>query len=436
MGRRTFRSAVALLAVVVMALPGAAVAVAQENPLMPDPEASQRLAGPDRIATSVAIWQDIAVDRPEAVLARADTFPDALAGGVLAAAGEGPLLLTRRERLSPRTAEELVRIMRPGGTVFLAGSEQALFEQVAEDVRALGFTVRRIGGPDRYGTAVELAELANDEPQRIYIANGTRFADALVAGHTAARDDFATMVLTAGATLPPETAAYLDGHPDAEVVSVGSLAASTGVADRSVVGADRYETSRLAAEQLPTDEDDARVALATGERFPDALSGGTHAALTGQPLLLVRRDELPGSVAGYLEARRPSTITVYGGPPAVDPEVVVDVALTRGLEGAGGAAVYVNEESPVDATACERRADDAVVVTWFESELTLEFDEDLSPAAMQLRAAGRDGRTTDVEVVPGGADDVAAYRGTFDATTTEGIREVLVTTNVGYPLCS
>lgn len=42
--------------------------------------------------------------------------------------------------------------MEPGGTVFLAGGSQALDQQVADDVDALGFEVRRVDGETRYDT--------------------------------------------------------------------------------------------------------------------------------------------------------------------------------------------------------------------------------------------------------------------------------------------
>ena len=430
MHARVISPALALTALLALMLATAAPAAAQRTAPDVDPVATDRLAGPDRIATSVAVSSDLAPERPEAVLARADIFPDALAGTVLATAAEGPLLLSRSNRLTPATAEELEQIMRPGSTVFLAGSEAALSAQVAADVRALGFTPRRVAGPDRYATAVTMAELANAEPQRIYIADGTTFADAAIAGHTAARDDFATMVLTAGDRLTPETAAYLDEHADTEVVAVGVVAASIGVADRSIVGPDQYATSVLAARELPTG--DARVALATGEKFPDALSGGTHAALTRQPMLLVRHDELPAPVAGYLDEHPPGTITVYGSPAAISTPVVR--AAGRARDAGGGALVFIDGDAPVGADLCEQ-SDGDLSFTLFESELTVELEDGFQATAMRLRAADRDGRTSDVEPIVTPADDTSAYRGTFDPGATGGIREVIVTFNVGHGLC-
>src|SRR5690242_17551229 len=64
----------------------------------------QRVAGPTRIGTAIATSQDEFATGGSAravVLARADNFPDALAGGPLAAAKGGPLLLTPSNALDP-----------------------------------------------------------------------------------------------------------------------------------------------------------------------------------------------------------------------------------------------------------------------------------------------------------------------------------------------
>ena len=58
----------------------------------------KRLGGADRIATAIVLSQDVwdADDATSVVLARADTYPDALVGVPLAHARGGPLLLNRR----------------------------------------------------------------------------------------------------------------------------------------------------------------------------------------------------------------------------------------------------------------------------------------------------------------------------------------------------
>ena len=69
------------------------------------------------------------------------------------------------------------------------------------------------------------------------------------------------------------------------------------------------------------------MGIAYGLNYPDALSGGTHIARVGGPLLLVNTNTLPGSVANYLAANRASIHSgfVYGGPAVVANDVLTAV---------------------------------------------------------------------------------------------------------------
>lgn len=84
----------------------------------------RRLRGADRIATAIAISQDAHETADTVVLARADQFPDALAGGPLAARLDAPLLLTGRDGLDARVAEEIERLGATGAV--LLGGPSAL----------------------------------------------------------------------------------------------------------------------------------------------------------------------------------------------------------------------------------------------------------------------------------------------------------------------
>lgn len=130
-----------------------------------------RLGGVDRVATSVAVAAETVrlVGAPQRVLlASAADWPDALAGGALAADGLGPLLLTDPRTLSSDTADFLAA--HPDAEVVILGGPVALGDDVAH---AAGVD-RRVGGATRADTAALLAELW-PEPVR---------ATTLVAGFT------------------------------------------------------------------------------------------------------------------------------------------------------------------------------------------------------------------------------------------------------------
>lgn len=79
-----------------------------------------------------------------------------------------------------------------------------------------------------------------------------------------------------------------------------------------LAGADRYATSAAISaatfgSRVPV------VYLATGERFPDALSGAAAAGASGGPVLLVTRDSIPGAVATELRRLEPQRIVLVGG---------------------------------------------------------------------------------------------------------------------------
>ena len=276
-----------------------------------------RLSGPDRVTTAEKVaaqrWGDAAASR--VVLVRSDVAADAVAATPLAGRG-GPVLLSGQDRISESTLGELRRVLADGGIVYLAGGEAALSAAVEQQVRGAGLAVQRLAGPSRTSTAVALANETSTAPPVIYVADGNTFADALVAGRAAAADD-GVLVLSSGHTLDSATTAYLERHSDVPVIGVGAAAhAALGSrAARTYVGGDVFATSAMvAAEQFP---DAHSIGVASGEDFPDGLSGGAHAARLNMPLLLSRRDAVPGPVNDYVRSISPSVIYLYGGTAAL-----------------------------------------------------------------------------------------------------------------------
>ena len=286
-----------------------------------------RLAGADRIATSIAVADNTFApgSAQVGVLARHDNFPDALAGTPLAAEKGGPLMLTQPNGLDSRVADALKRIVPQGNTVYLLGGAGALSPAVEEAVRALGYTPMRLSGADRYETAVAIAS-AVGTPTDILVTTGTNFPDALAAGAAAgALEGTGVVVLSNGESLPPSTAGYINTNSTARRFAVGGQAAAADPGGTRLAGANRYETSQLVAEKFfpaPT-----FVGIASGVNFPDALGGGVHAARRGSPLLLSPPAGLPGPVAAYLQARRDAITAgvLYGGPAALSENVRIGV---------------------------------------------------------------------------------------------------------------
>ncbi len=273
-------------------------------------EASERLFGAGRDETAVEVaragWPDGA---DEVLLAAGGSFPDALAGGPLAAAVGGPLLLTGPDALSPATAAELDRLQPE--TVTVLGGEEVVGPAVEAELRDAGYGVRRLAGGDRVSTAVEVAGARGPVGARAFLASGFAFPDALTAAPVAAIDG-APILLTGRDALPEPVAELLDDAGVDEVVVVGGPAAvgprvvedleERGVAVTRLAGGTRFGTARAvgdwASRELACDADAAPdplapcldpsgLLVARGDDFPDALAGGALAAARRQLLMIV-----------------------------------------------------------------------------------------------------------------------------------------------------
>ena len=85
-----------------------------------------------------------------------------------------------------------------------------------------------------------------------------------------------------------------------------------------VSGGDRYETAAMLAVRGPNAGASDRVWIATGESHPDALAAGA----TGDPVVLVRPDALPGEAAEALRTLDPDEVVAVGGTRAVSNAVL------------------------------------------------------------------------------------------------------------------
>lgn len=275
----------------------------------------KRLAGRDRIGTSIAVS---AASHPAGgasavVLARADQYPDALAGVPLAHRVDGPLLLTGSHALDPRVNEELQDVLPRGRTVYILGGTSAISEDLVSQVRTLGYQAVRYGGVDRFDTARIVAEQGLPNASSVFLADGMAFQDPLIAGPAAGKAG-GTLLLTAGGTLPEPTKAAM-AKISGPRYAIGRNAATAAPSATAIVGADAAETSVKVAQRFVPDA--THVAIASLRTFPDALSGGPHVTGLGGPILLTSPDQPSPSVTAYLRAAPAEYGYMYGGKAAV-----------------------------------------------------------------------------------------------------------------------
>jgi len=191
----------------------------------------------------------------------------------------------------------------------------------------------RLAGPDRIATAVRLSRAAHPEGARAaVVVSGRDFADALAAAPLAAAVGGPLLLNDPGA-LAPAVAAELDrlgagtvhlvGGPAAQSPAVEDALRARGTVVR-VAGPDRFATAAAAAaaavDVWRADGDTgagARVLVASGADFPDALAAGPLAAAARAPLLLTAPGAVPPATAAALAELDPDRVTVLGGPGAV-----------------------------------------------------------------------------------------------------------------------
>lgn len=161
----------------------------------------ERIAGEDRYETAAAIADaavDLDADTSVVYLVSGENFPDAVAISATAAATGRPLLLTRPDVLPDATATALESLAPD--QVVVVGGPVAVSDPVAQAAgqAAGGATLSRLHGPDRYATAVAVAEHALTEGltlESLWVATGQQFPDALSAGPAAAATGSALLLV-------------------------------------------------------------------------------------------------------------------------------------------------------------------------------------------------------------------------------------------------
>lgn len=242
------------------------------------------------------------------------------------------MLLTKPDSLPPVTRDELERL-NPDRIVILGGVG-AVAANVENALGDYAPDVDRMAGANRYATAAAVSAAHYDPGvNKVYIANGEGFADAL-AGAPAAAVDGAPLLLALRDSIPQPTIDELTRLGPNEIVILGGTGvisdavasqleayAGSGNAVR-LAGANRYETAAAISAYAFPDAPGAYVA--TGLGFADALAGVPLAAQAPAPILLIE-DPVDASVEDELNRLGLSEVTILGGLGAVPGNAEVEL---------------------------------------------------------------------------------------------------------------
>lgn len=184
--------------------------------------AVKRVWGANRYDTSAEVAREMkrmqgVLFNDNALIARGDDYPDALAVGPLAYAAKAPVLLVKPTSLPSAISDVMADVAVEG--VIVAGGTIAVSPEVYNELAAQPSVgeIERVYGADRYATAVAVATEGISRTWvnagYVGVATGLNFPDAL-AGGPAAGNRGGVLLLCKTASLPAAPTTFLTTHKD------------------------------------------------------------------------------------------------------------------------------------------------------------------------------------------------------------------------------
>lgn len=167
-----------------------------------------RIKGDNRYHTAVEVAKSaVGQSADEVFLALGiGNYADALAVGSISAKSQKPLLLAGKGVL-PQETKDALKDMKVK-KVNIVGGVNAIPQKLVKELEALKIETVRTSGNSREETAIELAKKFNPNHSSVVIANGWKYADAVVGGYFAAMKD-APMLLAKEDDMKDELTNYL-----------------------------------------------------------------------------------------------------------------------------------------------------------------------------------------------------------------------------------
>ena len=272
-----------------------------------------RIRGSNRYATSVKLSSSAFESADTVVLVSGESFADSVTATSLAGALSAPILtINPKELLTTELKDEIKRL---GAThAIIVGGPRALPDWMTSSIKRITGSVERIAGDTRYDTAIKIARrLGSAASDTAIIATGANFADAASIGSYAYASKSPVFLARPDGTLDEATVdAICDGGYSKVVILGGTSAVSDNVKKQissrttckflRIAGSNRYVTSakiarwalgleKKAAVQPEVVLQPTHVYVATGKKFPDALSASAAAGSRNAVVLLAADSE-------------------------------------------------------------------------------------------------------------------------------------------------
>lgn len=293
---------------------------------------TDRISGANRFETAVSVAEqlkkELGVSRfANVVIANSDDFADALSATALAAEKKAPILIVNKN--NEEYARTYIREnMSESGTVYIVGGTGVITTGFESSLS--GYNVVRLAGENRYETNLAVLKAMNlNGRSEILTASGLDYADALSASATG------KPVMLVGNGLTSSQSSFLKslgsgqkcyilgGTAAVSETTENQIKSSVGGTVERVYGDNRFKTGRAIAEKFFKDAD--TVLIASGDDFPDGLTGGVLANAKGAPVLLVNKNNTV-EAAGFVDEYVIQTVTAIGGTSVITADMLNKIA--------------------------------------------------------------------------------------------------------------
>lgn len=294
-----------------------------------------RINGATRYETSINITKNYNSDKLESVIiASGDDFPDALIGCMLSKNVDAPILLVSKDNSSNEDTINFIKSkLSIHGNIYILGGEASVSAEFENYLNSIGYdNIKRLGGIDRFDTnriIVNSLNIKKNTP--VVIVNGFGFPDALSVSSIAASKGY-PIIMSDSSKLPDQAKEMLkDIEPSKVFIIGGEGSISNNVFKQlkefvtplnnniiRIAGMNRYETSLDVCKYFNLSSDTA--VIASGENFPDALSGSALAAKKNAPIILTDGINI-SSQKQYLDQCNYSDLVLLGGTGSISNDV-------------------------------------------------------------------------------------------------------------------
>lgn len=287
-----------------------------------------RIYGANRYETAVDIASRFNGDNVEnVIIASGNDFPDALTGSILSKKLNAPILLADKSISgSMDSINYIKKHLCAKGNIYILGGNASISEEYENQLKILGnYNIKRLEGKDRFSTNSTIISSANVEKGTpVIIVNGFNFADALSISNISASKGY-PIIMSKSDKLTDKAREILKNIEPSQVFIVGGQSSINnteicdikdtikGLDDSKIIrigGLNRYETSINICKYFDLKGD--TVFIASGENFPDALSGSSLAAKLDAPVILTNGKDT-SMEKNYLCSTNYNNVILLGG---------------------------------------------------------------------------------------------------------------------------